>query len=137
MKYVIGICVHIEESQSGNFDRHKSCFYPFSVTKMQKQLLGHVVSRTRTKDLKPILERWGWLEQEVEQIDLSKTKREITNSLIEVCNVRTTCMKGCIISESFFFFFFRNFIEQPFYTCIRSRWFVVKTTTKTHDSHMS
>ncbi|CAG2229532.1 CENPN [Mytilus edulis] len=53
---------------------------------MQKQLLGHVVSRTRTKDLKPILERWGWLEQEVEQIDLSKTKREITNSLIEVCN---------------------------------------------------
>ena len=39
--------------------------------------------------MKTVLERWGRLEEELEQIDFKLTKREIANSLINICSVST------------------------------------------------
>lgn len=53
---------------------------------MQSLIIKNVVSRTKVVDLKSVLERWGWLEQEVEQVDIKLTKREIANNLIDICS---------------------------------------------------
>jgi hypothetical protein len=56
---------------------------------MHEQLLTNVISRTRNSNMKTVLERWGRLEEELEQIDFKLTKREIANSIINICSVST------------------------------------------------
>ena len=54
---------------------------------MQTHILKSVVSRTKIADLRAVLERWGWLEQEVEQVNVKQTKREIAINLVDICDV--------------------------------------------------
>lgn len=53
---------------------------------MLEQLVTSVISRTRNADIKTMLERWGRLEEELEQIDVKFSKRENANSLINICS---------------------------------------------------
>ena len=109
--YVTNIGVHID-IRSGKF-RNQRILTLIQI--MHEQLLTSVMSRTKNSNIKTVLERWGRLEEELEQIDFKLTKREIVNSLINICSVSTGVgYLSYNIIHMFFLAGCRNCLHRPF-----------------------